>query len=344
MIQYEHFLPSRRLLVTGGSGFIGSAFCLERARQGDFVLNLDLKAPSWEMPNVATRICDVRDQVNVVKLVEEFQPTEIIHLAARTDMAGRTEQEYCTNTQGVSAIVSAARESARLKRLVVASSMLVCEPGYKPSGSHDFKPNSAYGQSKVRTEEITRSLGAGLPWVIVRPTTIWGEGHAGMRDGIFRVLRKGLYRHPRCGPVMRSYGYIRNVVDQLGAAIDVRQSEVVESVFYLGDDAIDLKEWVDRFAVGLCGKAAAVAPRGFMKGLAIVGDIAALVGVTFPMSSYRLKNMTEDNVIDMSETHCRLGRGAVGISGGVCNTLDWLEKSWQSSVGDGLSGVQKAAA
>jgi hypothetical protein len=81
-----------------------------------------------------------------------------------------------------------------------------------------------------------------------------------MRDGIFRLMRKGLYRHPRCGKVRRSYGYIKNVVRQLEATVYSDSAAVVEEMFYLGDDAIDLREWVDKFSEAITGRSASGFP------------------------------------------------------------------------------------
>ena len=59
-----------------------------------------------------------------------------------------------------------------LKKIIIASSMLVCELGYSPKNFNDYKPNTLYGESKVLTEKIVKKFKNS--WTIVRPTSIWG--------------------------------------------------------------------------------------------------------------------------------------------------------------------------
>jgi hypothetical protein len=54
------------------------------------------------------------------------------------------------------------------------------------------------------------------------------------------------------------------------------------------------------------------------------GDLLKVFGLKFPMTSFRLKNMTTDNVVDMSKTEGIVGKLPVERVKGIQNTLEWL--------------------
>ncbi|WP_171257638.1 NAD(P)-dependent oxidoreductase, partial [Acinetobacter baumannii] len=73
--------------------------------------------------------------------------------------------------------VEAIRRTPSVRRVIWTSAQLVCRVGYVPTSDTDYKADTLYGKSKVRTEEIVRSSdGAGREWCLARPTTVWGPG------------------------------------------------------------------------------------------------------------------------------------------------------------------------
>jgi nucleoside-diphosphate-sugar epimerase len=158
------FTNTSRVLVTGGSGFIGTNLVASYRAAGVTVANADIQQPRnsadadlWA-PVDTTRIDDVR------AVVFRFRPTHVFHLAARTDLRGRKVADYPANVEGMAALLSALTEtSPPMVRLVVASSLMVCRIGYQPVSDLDYCPSTAYGASKVETERLVRSR-VGIPW------------------------------------------------------------------------------------------------------------------------------------------------------------------------------------
>ena len=107
--------------------------------------------------------------------MHEFQPEYIIHLAARTDLNGKSVSDYSANIEGVENMVKISNSLASLKRVIYASSRLVCKIGYQPKSYNDFCPTTFYGESKMIGEMIVRNYTKSFySWSIVRPTSIWG--------------------------------------------------------------------------------------------------------------------------------------------------------------------------
>ncbi|MGH8572473.1 MAG: NAD-dependent epimerase/dehydratase family protein [Gammaproteobacteria bacterium] len=142
-------------------------------------------------------------------------------------------------------LLQVVKEFPSIERIIVTSTQFVCEAGYQPRHDLDFKPYTLYGESKRLTEMATREAGLTCEWTIIRPTTIWGPWSLRYRDVMFKVMTRGLYFHPSKKVVVRSYGYVGNVVWQLERMLSAPREQVDGKVFYVGDRPFDLKVWVD---------------------------------------------------------------------------------------------------
>jgi len=317
---------SARVLVTGGSGFIGTNLVADLLRDGVQVANLDHSPPLEPAQAACWTETDLLDRDALVRHVAKFGPQQVVHLAARTDLASDVVSDYDANVAGTTHVIDAAEAAGTVRRMLVTSSMLVCRLGYVPSSDTDYAPDTAYGESKVRTERITRERDPDLEWALIRPTTIWGPYHLRLRDEFFRLLRRGLYVHPGGRPCRRSYGYVGNVVHQIRRLLEVPAERVHRRTFYVGDPPIELLDYINGFSRRLRGRDVRIVPYALLKAAAVCGDVAAKVGWSgVPLTSYRLGNMTRDNVLDMGPTLEVTGRGPYTLESGIEATVAWLD-------------------
>src|SRR4051794_20405004 len=100
-------LDGRAVLVTGGSGFIGTNLMEALSRQTDRLLNIDIGEPRVAAHREISRQLDIRDTGSLRRLMAEFRPEIVIHLAARTDLHGSTVADYSANTDGVRSVADA---------------------------------------------------------------------------------------------------------------------------------------------------------------------------------------------------------------------------------------------
>ena len=319
---------SGRILVTGGSGFIGTSLVESLVRDGLTVLSLDCSPPLNREHRPCFRQIDLLDAKAVTEAFAEFRPDHVVHLAARTDLDSDTVlADYAVNTDGTVNVLNAAAEAGTVQRMLVTSSMLVCKLGYTPSGDTDYAPDTMYGRSKVETERITRERDPDFDWALIRPTTIWGPYHLRLRDEFFRLLRKGLYVHPAGRPCRRSYGYVGNAVHQIRRLLTAPSDKMHRKTFYIGDPAIELGEYINGFSLKLIGRPARSAPYPIMKAAALCGDILSAAGwKSVPLTSYRLGNMTRDNVLDMAPTLEVTGPNPYTLEQGIEETVAWLDQ------------------
>ena len=313
-----------RVLITGASGFIGTNL-LESLREEYEVVNVDFNAPRNKEHIGYWQNVDIVDFATLQKVVVDFNPDYIVHLAARTDLDGKTLEDYNANTIGVENILKVANELPALKKIIITSSMLVCKAGYMPQHQHDYNPTTVYGESKVRTEQITWSNPPTCDWAILRPTSIWGPWFGVPYRNFFDMVKSKMYFHIGHRSCSKTYGYVENAVYQIKQILFNETTDNDNKVFYLGDrPAIYIEEWADQIA-GQLGHKVIRFPYWMIKCAALVGDVLGKLGLHFPMTSFRLRNMTTDNIINVDNTYRIAPNPPVERIEGIKRTLKWME-------------------
>ena len=317
-----------KTFITGGSGFIGTHVVTRLLAAGHDVLNFSLQAPHDALHSAHWRKGDILDADALRAAMTEFAPDRVMHLAARTEMDETTTAEtgFRANTQGTRNFLAAVQATPSVRRMLICSSQFVCGPGRLPAHDEDYFPATIYGQSKVITEQETRRAQLACEWVIVRPTNIWGAWHPRYPREFWRIAQKGLYVHPGGKPVVRCYGYVGNVADQMVALLDQPADKINHQTFYVGDPAADIFFWADAFCRALHGKPARKVPRPILRAAGLAGDvITAATGKPFYITSSRYRSMVTDYITPMDKTFAVLGAPRISLAQGVAETAAWLK-------------------
>lgn len=171
------------ILITGGTGYIGSHACVALARAGREVLLLDnLSNSSAEVADRLAHICaarptlitgDIRDGVLLDEVFARHPITAVMHFAGLKAVGESNQKpvEYYDNNVGGTLQLLAAMRRAGIKTLVFSSSATVYGDAASMPVREDF-PRSAtnpYGRSKLMIEDILADLQAAEPhWRIAR--------------------------------------------------------------------------------------------------------------------------------------------------------------------------------
>ena len=318
---------TRRILVTGGSGFIGSALMAELGHLEDAeLLNIDIVDPGAAATGSWLR-ADVLDPAQLASAVHEFAPTDVVHLAARVDVEGDSIADYAVNTVGCDNLLAALAESPSVRRAVFTSTQFVCRPGYVPKNDEDYAPHTAYGESKVLSEKSVRTADAAYAWAIVRPTTVWGPGDQFYRQQFYDVMKRGLYMHPAGTHCRRSYGYVGNVVAQIRRILDGLPGDLDRRALYVGDPVTDILEFVNEFSRQIRGAEVRQVPAPLIRGIALVGDVAKRLRLPFPLTTPRYRSMTEHYPVPIEATIAVVGAGPFSLADGVADTVAYLTEA-----------------
>lgn len=316
-----------KILITGGSGFIGTNIIEYLLQQGySGLLNIDVVKPKLAKHNAYWRKIDLCDKTSLVDAILSFSPEYVIHLGARTDLRGKELGDYKANMQGVSNLLDVLDKCPSVKKAIFASSMYVCEPGYIPKNFEDYAPHTLYGESKVETEKRIKSRNPKYTWSIIRPTSIWGPWFGEPYDKFFRIVLGHMYFHMGSRACKKTYGYVDNAIYQIVSILEAPDSDVMGNVFYIGDyEPYDITEWADEIAEIADIRIPRI-PYFLFVIAGWFGDFMKVFGLRFPMTSFRLHNMTTDNVHDMSQIKKIAPSLPVTRIIGTKRTIDWINE------------------
>lgn len=209
----------RKLMVIGGSGFIGSHLIRRRVSEGGWqIISVDINPPRERLDAVVYIKHDVRD----LSTLNVHGDVEIIYnFAAIHTTPGHPFWEYYdTNVRGATETITYARRHG-IKQIVFTSSISVYGPSEEQKDeTSPPDPNSAYGWSKLLAEGIFRSwheATSGANLLIVRPAVVFGEGEGGNFTRLAKLLKKGVFIYPGRKDTVKSCIYVKDLLDYIDA-------------------------------------------------------------------------------------------------------------------------------
>lgn len=194
-----------------------------------------------------------------------------------------------------------------------------------PTRDDEYMHYTQYGQSKVITEQLTREANLNCCWTIVRPANIWGPWHLRYPIELWKIIDKGLYIHPCNSPVLRTYGYVNNVVHQIVKIIQADVTKVNRQTYYLGDIEIDSYVWLNSISRNLTGKSLRRVPSILFTIPAFIGDLLRKVGIPSPLYTARFKNMIENYPAPTAKTVSEFGVANSNLDENVRETIHWIK-------------------
>jgi len=316
-----------RILITGGSGFIGTNAVEHFLKLGYSVLNLDKKPPQNKAHLSLWSEVDILDAVKLRKAILGFQPQYLLHLAARTDLGEKKRLDgYAANIDGVKNVITAIKGCPSLRRIIIASSRMVCKIGYQPTSEEDYCPPNLYGQSKVITEQLIRNAELACEWIIVRPTSIWGPWFHVPYKIYFETISKRIYFNISGFNPIKSFGFVGNTIYQLERLFLSQSNKVDRRTLYLTDyPPIRVNEWSEIIRIRMKRPLISTIPYFVAKIGAICGDIVTPIFGNFPLTSFRLDNLLTDMVYDTTELESLCGPLPFKLEEGVNLTVDWMD-------------------
>lgn len=172
------------ILITGGTGWIGSSVVRALVSRGQQVVTFDSTRGAWRLngiPNVQMVRGDVLDFPALFEAVRHHKVTHIVHLAAI--LKGESQKNprllQKVNCEGTVNVIEAAR-LAGVTRLVFGSSTVTYGlTQYEPvDENHPTSPVDMYGASKVFGEAMLRDYNKlyGLDFAVLRFPHVYGPG------------------------------------------------------------------------------------------------------------------------------------------------------------------------
>ena len=186
-------MSGETVLVTGGTGFIGSYVAADLLEAGhdvvayDLSTDTDILAKLGVAGDVTVRRGDVTDPTDVLRAVRETGATRVVHLAALLTNLARENPRAAldVNVQGTNNVFEAARTlDDQVERVAWASSAAIYAPPRYYDDRGDWwvteddlvSPDTLYGATKEYNEHQARVYfeDYGVSHVGIRPTVAYG--------------------------------------------------------------------------------------------------------------------------------------------------------------------------
>ena len=267
----------KRVLVTGGAGFLGSHFIRHWLGSGKGpVLNVDALTYAGNETRLADARshadysfaqADVRDREEIAARLAGFRPDVVVHFAAESHVTrseDAAEHFWSTNVDGTTTMLEAAAERG-VSRFVHISTDEVYGPITEGAFQEDQKETgegratSPYARSKAVADDVARSFTERLPVVVLRPTNCFGPWQF-PEKAFARWVTRALSGRPI--PVWGDGLYVRQWLhaQDLARAIEmVVESEAPDPVYNVGPKHtpevtnLDLARWLTTY-LGLPGE------------------------------------------------------------------------------------------
>ncbi len=328
------------ILITGASGFIGS-FIVDEALKRGFNTWAGMRKSSSKryLQHHDTRFIEL-DFAHSMKLREQLQQHKnqygafdyIVHCAGTTKCRNKDEFDKTNFVQTTHFVEALQALNMVPKQFLYVSTLSVYGPiretDYTPITESDTpQPNTAYGMSKLKSEEYLRQL-IDFPYVIFRPTGVYGP-----READYFLMAKSIRNHLDFSVGYRrqdlTFVYVKDMVQAIFAAID---RKVVRKSYFISDGHVypsrqfsDLiqKELDKSFVLRI------KCPLIVLKVVSLLAEKSAgLLGKSSTLNSDKYKIMKQRNwQCDIAPARDELGYAPqYDLERGVKETIAWYKK------------------
>jgi len=321
------------ILVTGATGFLGTALVTEliRQRQPVRILARDEQRARAQFGDAVTIVVgDINDEEQVQRAVDGS--TIIYHLVGRLYHPNTPpELYYRTHVEGTRILLNACKGQSQIQRIVHCSTTGVHGETGKTPAAEDapFAPTNPYEVTKLEAEILALRAfqEQGLPVSVARPGLVYGPGDLHL-SGFFSSIKKGLFRVIDGGKALLHPIYI----DDMTAAFLLcaeRPQAVGHSYNLAGDHPVTIRELATAIAHSLDKELPGSSIPLWLANLA--SDIFALTpgmrGEQAPLTRSRVKFLTHSRVYDISRAKSELGFSpGVQLEEGMRRTAAWYRK------------------
>lgn len=321
------------VLVTGGSGFIGSHLVEFLIRRGDRVRCLVRRTSQVRRLQALGAELAWSDLAGKDDLAPALADVEVIYHAAGVTKPRRPGDYQRGNHRATARLVEACRAAqnrglGRPRRLVFVSSLAAAGPCREEAAG----PVSLYGRSKLLAERAVQSPDNPVPWTIVRPPIVYGPRDTDFFLVIQAAARGLLVQMGRPKTKAFSLVHVRDLVR--GLALTAASPEAVGRTYYLAhEQPCSWDELVGQLAKLLDRPVRTLwlpPPLGWFAGAAseLVG---AFVGKGPILSRDKVREACQDRwVCDVSLAGRELGyRSELALADGLAETIQWYrQEKW----------------
>jgi nucleoside-diphosphate-sugar epimerase len=321
------------VLVTGGTGFTGSALVLDLLRRGHMVRSLDyqsgirhaelLKAGAEIVTGTITDPDVVQGCMHGIDFV--------FHLAAAFRESNLPDKHYHdVNVTGTRNVLEGARKNNVIKVVYCSTEGVHGHIDNPPADENSpIAPADTYQETKYAGELVAREyIEDGVNVTILRPTSIYGPGDPGRFLMIYKWVERGVFPMFGSGTTFYHPVYIDNLVQAFLLTMDPERGK--GETYLIGDEEYcTIKELVRKVAEAMNTEVTFLSLP--LRPLIIAGHICEMAckpfGVLPPLFPRRVNWYRQVRAFRIDKAVRELGyRPSVDTGEGLRRTGEWYQK------------------
>jgi nucleoside-diphosphate-sugar epimerase len=212
------------VVVTGGTGFIGSHLVEELVRRGNQVRCIVRPSSRLELLQSLGGVELIKAEFqNGADLECVVTGADAVFHVAGVIRAFRRREFYDVNQHGTAQVAAACANQSRPPRLIVVSSIAAagpCPRGQIRLESDPPAPRSHYGRSKLAAEEEAAKFSSKVPVTIVRPGIVFGPRDTGFIQIVQAIRNFKVHFSPGMCPPALSYIHVSDLIELLLTAAE----------------------------------------------------------------------------------------------------------------------------
>lgn len=313
--------------ITGATGFLGRRLAECFRDTGWSVRAVVRPGSATALPaGVARHEAALHDRG---ALIRGFDAADVVVHCAGVVRAAHRSVFDLVNVAGTRSVVEAVNATG--SRLVHISSLAAIGPATegRPAREDDApQPVNAYGESKLAGEAVVRDA-ARVPWIILRPSAVYGPGDRGFLP-LVRMAQRGLF--PMATPPAMPFTFLF-VDDAASAVVRASAGTVHGEACFLGHATPETAGAMLRAMASALARRyrPLTVPPAAVRLAGVLGDVLWRLGATPLVDSSRVAELTAPGfVCDVTRATALLGFTAgVDLTEGVERTVVWYrEQRW----------------
>lgn len=314
-------MKNRSVSITGATGFVGWHVA-EAFRSADWHVRAIVR-PGNAKP-VPPGVEPLEAALDAAALTQAIGASQVLVHAAGLTRAPRASAYDAVNISGTRAVVEAANATGA--RLILISSQAASGAGTidRPSREDDVpRPLTPYGRSKLGAELAVRS-GARAPWIIIRPTSVYGPRDRQFLP-LFRLAARGMFLQVAKPTTPFTFIYVDDLAR--GVVLAAEHEGASGETLFFGHPEPSSADDLLRALAGLFGRPYRPrrVPAPLLGGLAWGGELSWMLGWKPLLDAARLTELrAEGFVCSVDRARDVLGfTAAMPLQDGLERTARW---------------------
>ncbi|KTC84036.1 NAD-dependent epimerase/dehydratase family protein [Legionella brunensis] len=328
-----------KVLVTGGTGFLGKVIVQQLLDRGDKVrVYCRGNYPDLMTEGVEMVYGDMKDSQRLFKATQGIDA--VIHTASKVGVWGAYEDYYQCNVIGTESLISACKKQ-RVSFLVYTSSPSTVFDGHEVRGADEGLPYptkflNAYGATKAKAEQLVMNANSdALKTVALRPHLIWGPHDNQLIPRLIERARRGVLKLINNHNALVDTVYVDNAAQAHLLALEhlKETSTCAGKVYFISqDEPVEINAFINRIlmAADLPAVQKTISPKLAYGAGAILEFFYKLLGIRAePMlTRFVAKQLTVTCWYDISAAKRDIGyRPEISIEEGLRRVSSWLRQN-----------------